>query len=51
MPTHPAQVNPYVQQINIVIDHVREHLDDGLSLGFLAAPEIHLLRNGDVQQY
>ena len=36
MPTRPAQENLYIQRINTVIDYVREHLNDDLSLDTLA---------------
>jgi AraC family transcriptional regulator len=36
MATRPAQENLYLQRINAVIDHVREHLHDDLSLDVLA---------------
>jgi AraC family transcriptional regulator len=36
MPTRPAQGNLYVQRINAVIGHIRENLNDDLSLDTLA---------------
>jgi AraC family transcriptional regulator len=36
MSTRPAQENIYLQRINAVIDHIREHLNDELSLDRLA---------------
>ncbi|HJS20456.1 MAG TPA: AraC family transcriptional regulator [Anaerolineales bacterium] len=36
MPTRSAQLNIYVQRIKAVIDHVRENLNDDLSLASLA---------------
>jgi AraC family transcriptional regulator len=36
MPTRPAQENLYLQRINSVLDHVRENLDEELSLEALA---------------
>jgi AraC family transcriptional regulator len=36
MPTHSEQENLYIQRINAVIRHVRENLDDDLSLDTLA---------------
>jgi AraC family transcriptional regulator len=36
MPTHSAQATVYIQRINAVIDHVRENLNDDLSLDTLA---------------
>jgi AraC family transcriptional regulator len=36
MSTRPAQDNLYIQRINTVIDHIREHLNDDLPLETLA---------------
>jgi AraC family transcriptional regulator len=36
MPTRPEQENHYIQRINAVISHIRENLDDDLSLDTLA---------------
>jgi AraC family transcriptional regulator len=36
MATRPAQENLYIQRINTVIDHIREHLHDDLPLEALA---------------
>ena len=36
MPTRSAQENIYIRRINAVIDHVRDNLNDDLSLDTLA---------------
>jgi AraC family transcriptional regulator len=36
MPTRPEQENFYIQRINAVVSHIRENLDDDLSLDTLA---------------